>query len=174
MRSSLTMDRVGTPSIAIAIAVAVVAAGCMNVSTRRHGDAYTSDGPAPGYSGAAGPADFASILNRDWIFVEIAGFDGPLPSPPPIAGFILTPQNRMMRGTTACNAMSSGYELEEPGGQIRFTKLRNNRFLCDRIAADTEEAVLQAMIAADSFQVSGDTLVLYKRGEFVARLRSPD
>ena len=80
----------------------------------------------------------------------------------------------MMRGTTACNAMSSGFELDEHAGRIRFTKLRNNRFLCDRVAADTEEAVLEAMIAADSYQASGDTLVLYRQGAFVARLRSPD
>lgn len=158
------------PIMAVAV-LAVLAGGCSSASMHARGraaaEADVAEAMTPRIEGAG-------ILGRDWVFVEIAGFEGPLPSPPPIAGFIMTAEGGHVRGTTACNTLSAGYDLDANAGRLRFVKLRNARMLCDRVAADTEEAVLEALIRTDSFQVSGDTLVLYAKGEFVARLTSPD
>ncbi|MFN2426565.1 MAG: META domain-containing protein [Candidatus Binatia bacterium] len=114
-----------------------------------------------------------SPLGRDWIFTQVDGFDGPLPSPPPVAGFIMTREGRRLTGTTACNRMGSAYELDPSVGRLRFVDLRNTRMLCDRIAADTEEAVLEAMIATDAFRIVDGRLELLSNGKVVAHLISP-
>jgi heat shock protein HslJ len=116
----------------------------------------------------------ASVLERDWVFVEIDGYDGELPSPPPAAGFIVTSEGSRVTGTTACNRLGSGYQLDTDSGTLRFTSLRNTRMMCDRVAADTEEAVLAAMIATDGYRLSGNTLELLSKGRVVARLTSAD
>jgi heat shock protein HslJ len=118
--------------------------------------------------------DPAALYGRDWIFFELPGFDVPLPSPPPVAGFNITIEGGRVSGTTACNVLSASYDIDERAGRIRFTSLRHNRELCDRIAADTEEAVLWAMIATDAYRVDGDRLVLFSKGKVVARLKTLD
>jgi heat shock protein HslJ len=114
----------------------------------------------------------ASPVGIDWVFVQVEGYAGHLPSPPPVAGFIMTPQGGILTGTTACNRMSSGYQLDVPGGHLRFTNLRNTRMLCDRVASDTEEAVLQAMIATDGFRIENGMLELTSHGHVIARLKA--
>lgn len=128
--------------------------------------ASTTVAPQPGES---------AVIGRDWVFVEIAGFDGPLPSPPPIAGFILTRDgNDRLTGTTACNRMGAGFELDPAAGRLRFVELRNTRMMCDRVAADTEYAVLQAMIATDSYRVVDGRLELWGGGSRQAVLAPPE
>jgi len=114
-----------------------------------------------------------SPLGRDWMFVEVDGFDGTLPSPPPVAGFIMTREAQRLTGTTGCNRMGSGYELDVHAGTLRFTKLNNTRMMCDRVAADTEEAVLNAMIVTDSYRIVDGKLELLSKGKVVARLTAP-
>lgn len=120
--------------------------------------------------GMATTGDELTVLGVDWVFVELDGYGGPLPSPPPLAGFIMTSDAGLLTGTTGCNRMSSGYELDTVAGTLRFTKLRNTRMMCDRVAADTEEAVLEAMIATDAFRIAGGRLELISKGRVVARL----
>ena len=50
----------------------------------------TGGAPAPEAHGPSTSGDAAGIFGRDWIFFELDGYDGPLPSPPPIAGFNMT------------------------------------------------------------------------------------
>jgi heat shock protein HslJ len=135
-----------------------------------------TDGAAA-YAGHGAPvatADAAGLFGRDWIFFELDGYDGPLPSPPPIAGFNITREGTRVTGTTACNRLGAGYEIDEHAGRLRFTSLRNTRMLCDRVASDTEEAVLSAMIATDAYELDGDRLVLLSKGRVVARLKTLD
>jgi heat shock protein HslJ len=124
---------------------------------------------------ASAPAgESAGLFSRDWIFFELDGYDGPLPSPPPIAGFNITREGQRVTGTTACNRLGAGYEIDEHAGRLRFTSLRNTRMMCDRVAADTEEAVLAAMIATDAYELDGDRLVLLSKGRVIARLKTLD
>jgi len=123
---------------------------------------------------AASPAeDPPSPLGKDWIFTRVEGFTGTLPSPPPVAGFIMTGEGQRLTGSTACNRMGSGYELNVYDGTLRFTKLTNTRMMCDRIAADTEQAVLDAMLATDAFRIVDGKLELLSKGRMVARLSAP-
>lgn len=128
---------------------------------------------APATTALATTEEPPSPLGKDWIFVEVDGFDGKLPSPPPVAGFIMTREAQRLTGTTACNRMGSGYELNAYDGTLRFTKLNNTRMMCDRVAADTEQAVLNAMIATDAYRIVDGKLELLSKGKVVARLIAP-
>jgi len=140
---------------------------------------YTADGPAVSVNearrgGAPPPSEeIPTPVGRDWIFTWLDDFKGPLPSPPPVAGFIMTKEGGRLTGTTACNRMGSGYVLDIDDGTLRFTGLTNTRMMCDRVAADTEEAVLEAMIETDSYRLDGNTLELLSEGEVEARLTAP-
>ena len=116
----------------------------------------------------------SGLFGRDWIFVQVEGYDGPLPSPPPVAGFNITREGQRVTGTTACNSLIAGYEIDEQASRLRFTSLRNARALCDRVASDTEVAVLAAMIATDSYRLDGARLELFSGGRLIARLTTPD
>lgn len=152
----------------------VTSAGPPNEAARVDRDAETVTTTETVHEVVETGGDPAALYGRDWIFFEIPGFDVPLPSPPPIAGFNITIEGGRVSGTTACNVLSASYDIDERAGRIRFTSLRHNRELCDRIAADTEEAVLTAMIATDAYRVDGDRLVLFSKGRVVARLKTLD
>jgi heat shock protein HslJ len=163
-RASLQRIRAGS-AVALCVAASI---GCAAARSANEVGLAPEPGAATRSEAAAAPSDFFGI---DWVFVAIAGFDGPLPSPPPVAGFNATVEARRMTGTTACNRMSSGYEIDFETGRLRFTNLRNTRMLCDRVAADTQEEVLQALIATDSFRIAGGHLELYGKGRLLARLQ---
>jgi heat shock protein HslJ len=159
-----------------AIVVALILAGCATAHSPEPLGAPAVDarGDAPGAAASAPAGEPAGLFSRDWIFFELDGYDGPLPSPPPIAGFNITREGRRVTGTTACNRLGAGYEIDEHAGRLRFTSLRNTRMMCDRVAADTEEAVLAAMIATDAYELDGDRLVLFSKGRVIARLKTLD
>lgn len=115
----------------------------------------------------------ATILGRDWVFTWVEGYDGELPGPPPLPGFILTAEGGRMTGVTGCNRMASGYALDEAAGTLGFRLLTNTRMMCNRADAETEQAVLTALIATDAFRLDGNTLELLSKGRPVARLTSP-
>jgi heat shock protein HslJ len=125
-------------------------------------------------TGRVAGTEAPGLFDRDWIFVQVEGYDGPLPSPPPIAGFNITREGQRVTGTTACNRLGAGYEVNQQASMLRFTSIRNTRMLCDRIAADTEEAVLAAMIATDGYRLAGNQLELLSKGRVVARLTTTD
>jgi heat shock protein HslJ len=159
----------------------LVLAGCAASSRTGPGGASTGPAGADAAPAATSPgvgitpeSDAAGLFGRDWIFFEVEGYEGPLPSPPPIAGFNITREGRRVTGTTACNRIGAGYEIDEYSGRLRFTNLRNTRMLCDRVAADTEEAVLAAMIATDAYRLDRDRLVLLSKGRVIARLKTVD
>lgn len=120
-----------------------------------------------------GPADPGAPLATDWIFVWVDGYSGKLPGPPPLAGFIMTKEAGRLTGSTACNRMSAGYRMNRKTGTLRFVNLVNTRMLCDRVASDTEEAVLAAMLATDAFRLTDGKLELWSKGRMVARLTTP-
>ena len=76
-------------------------------------------------------------------------------------------------GTTSCNPMSGSFEISIPSGTLRFKNLVNGSALCAGDNARAEDAVIDAMIATDSFELRGNTLTLLSKGNPVATLTTP-
>jgi heat shock protein HslJ len=178
LRSSRRHSRAARPRTLTIAAIAVCAvAGCA-ISTS---DGFRHPGESVAHSARVTAAhhdgfyeEAPTPIGHDWIFVKVEGYDGPLPSPPPVAGFIMTREGGRVTGTTACNALSAGYRLDEHTHYLRFESLRNRRMLCDRVASDTQEAVLAAMIATDGYRLAGNRLELLSEGRVVAVLLTND
>ncbi len=112
-------------------------------------------------------------LGKQWIFTEVEGFDGTLPPPPTNASFLMARESGRVVGTTSCNPISGSFEISIASGSLRFKNLQNGSALCAGNNARTEEAVIQAMVATDAFELSGSTLSLISKGNVVARLTTP-
>ncbi len=171
--SAAALPEVARPGVAASDVEAPAGVAASDVKAPAGVAASDAAAHAPPYVVTAG-GDDAGLFGRDWIFVQLDGYDGPLPSPPPVAGFNITREGHRVTGTTACNRLGAGYEIDEHAGLLRFTSLRNTRMMCDRVAADTEEAVLAAMIATDAYRLDGGRLDLFAKGRIVARLTTPD
>lgn len=166
MARPIVMQRSSSLLLLVVLAMSTVLGACSagRPATARHASTETS-------SASTASGDESAVLGRDWIFVEVAGFDGSLPSPPPVAGFILTRAgNDRLTGTTACNRLGGSFDLDAATQRLRFIDLRNTRMMCDRVAADTEYAVLQAMIATDSYRLANGRLELWGDGRRLAVL----
>jgi heat shock protein HslJ len=131
----------------------------------------TSQGMPQGTMAAV--SDPNSILGKQWDFTWIDGFDGVLPAPLPGAGFAMTQQSGRLVGVTGCNSMSSAFKIDPVAGTLSFQNLNNTQRMCGGAASDTEDAVIDAMIATDSFVLTGKTLELRSKGKPVARLTTP-
>lgn len=114
-----------------------------------------------------------SPLGRDWVFTMLDGYDGPLPGPPPQPGFTLVSEDRRMAGSTGCNRMMAAYDIGLDSGTLEFRNLSNTRKMCPRVAADTEQAVISALVATDGWRLVGNDLELLSGGKVVARLSAP-
>lgn len=112
----------------------------------------------------------SSPLGIAWTFVSIPGLDSPIPGPPSQPGFVLSKQGGRMVGTTSCNPMSSVYTLDLVGGALKFTLLTNGNAMCPEEQANTENAVVDALIATDGFRMSEGHLALLSKGAVVATL----
>lgn len=114
-----------------------------------------------------------SPLGRDWVFTMLDGYEGPLPGPPPQPGLTLVSEDRRMAGSTGCNRMMAAYDIGLSSGTLKFRNLSNTRKMCPRAAADTEQAVITALVATDGWRLVGDELQLLSGGKVVARLSPP-
>lgn len=114
-----------------------------------------------------------TILGKQWVFVSVDGYDGELPGPPTQAGLLLSRGNGRMIGNTSCNAMSSAFVSDSYAGTIRFTNITNGSAMCSSQAADTEDAIVNVLMAVDGFRLHDKTLGLLSKGGVVATLVTP-
>jgi len=114
-----------------------------------------------------------SPLGKQWVFTEIAGFEGTLPPPPTNASILMTRESGRVVGTTSCNPLSGSFEISVVSGTLKFRNLENGSALCAGNNARTEEAVIQAMVTTDAFVLSGNSLSLLSKGNVVAKLTTP-
>jgi len=114
-----------------------------------------------------------TALGKQWVFTSVDGFDGDLPGPPTQAGLFLSRGNGRMIGNTSCNAMSAAFDIDVYAGTLRFRNVTNGSAMCSRQASDTEDAVVNALLATDSFRLDGKTLTLSSKGSVVAELVTP-
>jgi heat shock protein HslJ len=112
-------------------------------------------------------------LGKQWIFTAVDGFAGTLPAPPTNASFLMARESGRVIGTTSCNPISGSFEISVPAGRLEFKNLENGSALCAGNNARTEEAVIDAMVATDSFMLSGNSLSLISKGHVVATLTTP-
>jgi len=126
--------------------------------------------PSPDALTDAGPN---TPLGKQWIFTQVNGFDGTLPGPPKNASMLMSRGNGKMAGTTSCNAMSASFEINMVTASLRFRNIVNGQAMCGQPNVDVEDAVLNALIATDSFVLDGKTLTLKSKGNQVAELTTP-
>jgi heat shock protein HslJ len=112
-------------------------------------------------------------LGKQWVFTEIYGFEGTLPPAPTNASFLLARESGRVVGTTSCNPISGSFEISVASGRLKFKNLENGSALCAGNNARTEDAMIQAMVATDSFLLSGNSLSLLSKGNVVAKLTTP-
>jgi hypothetical protein len=111
-----------------------------------------------------------SPLNTDWIFVQIPGFSGNLAGLVPLPGFYMTKYGNTLRGNTSCNPMLCGFNLDVVAGTLNFTNLVDADNFCQRANSDADEAIINAMLATDGFQIVSGKLQLMSKGTAVAIL----
>jgi heat shock protein HslJ len=114
-----------------------------------------------------------TVLGKQWVFTREDGFAGELPGPPTQAGLFLSRGNGRMIGNTSCNAMSAAFDIDAYAGTLKFRNVTNGSAMCSRQASDTEGAVVDALVATDSFRLDGKTLTLSSKGRVVAELVTP-
>jgi heat shock protein HslJ len=128
---------------------------------------------SPPSSRALSDAGPNTPLGKQWIFTEVHGFEGTLPPPPTNASFLMARESGRVIGTTSCNPISGSFDISIVSGSLRFRNLENGSALCAGTNARTEEAVIQAMVATDSFRLDGNSLTLLSEGAVVATLTTP-
>lgn len=126
--------------------------------------------PSPGALTDAGPN---TALGKQWAFTKVDGFDQALPGPPTQAGMFLSRGNGRMIGNTSCNDMSAVFVIDPYAGTLKFSNITNGSAMCSSQAADTEDAIIDALMATDSFRMDGKTLTLLSKGNEVAQLVTP-
>lgn len=161
-------------AVMLAAAALLGACGPMTASNQASPAGGQPAGVAAGSgSASAQPGAASSPVGIDWIFISIAGYKGEMPSGPPVAGFIMTTEGKRVAGSTGCNRMTAGFEMDVAAASLKFTLLANTRAMCDVVSAGVEESVLDAMIATAGFRIDDGRLVLLSAaGKPVARLVS--
>lgn len=124
-------------------------------------------------AGALTDAGANTILGKQWVFTQVAGYDGILPGPPTQAGFMLSRGNGRMVGSTSCNPMSAAFTSDPVSGRLSFSNLTNGSALCPRQNSDTEDAVTDMLLTVDSYKLDGSTLTLYSKGSVAAVMGTP-
>lgn len=72
---------------------------------------------------------------------------------------ILKQENNKLIGNGGCNALTGIYSIA-PQDRISFTNIRSTEMACD--ALKTEQELIHALQATDSYLLKDDTLLLYK------------
>ena len=120
--------------------------------------------------GAVTDAGANTALGKLWVFTQVNGFDAALPPAPTNATLLMTRQSGRMTGTTSCNRMSAAFEIDMVAATLRFSNIVNGQAMCGEPNADVEDAVVNALMATDSFLLDGKTLTLKSKGNQVAQL----
>lgn len=100
-----------------------------------------------------------NITNRYWKLIEVNGqavAEGSTQKEPYIQ--LSTEENRL-QGTGGCNGLGGTYELKEPN-RISFSQLIGTLMACENM--EVENALKRALESADSYDVQGDTLQLFR------------
>lgn len=99
----------------------------------------------------------ASLAGTEWR-LEAVGDRPALPQPQATLAF---PEPGRVAGSTSCNRFFGSVAIE--GTSIRFGQLGSTRMACIGPAGEQERRVLQALTAAQRYELRGDTLVIHSR-----------
>lgn len=125
------------------IAMVMVVIGCANVN--------------PHNSANVAQAKDEKITERYWKLVELRG------QPVTAQGarephIILKDKDMRVAGSGGCNSLMGGYELTAPN-RIAFSKVASTMMACAQ-GMETEQGLFEVLETADSYTVTGDTMVL--------------
>ena len=112
-------------------------------------------------------------LGKQWVFTQVDGFDGVLPGPPKNASFLMSRESGRVVGTTSCNPLTAAFEINIVTASLKFSTILNGNAMCGQPNSDVEDAVIDALIATDSFLMDGKTLTLISKGNTIATLTTP-
>ena len=112
-------------------------------------------------------------LGKQWIFVSVAGYDAELPGPPKPPSILMSRESGRVVGSTSCNPLAAAFEISIASGTLHFRNIRTGSAMCSSVAADAEDAVVDAMAKTDAFRLDGNRLMLLSRGSEVAELTTP-
>ncbi|MGI9529832.1 MAG: META domain-containing protein [Acidimicrobiia bacterium] len=100
--------------------------------------------------------DSGDIENRAWVVTELGGEGAP------IEGTVLTArfEDGTVSGTAGCNSYFAGYTTD--GNTLEIGPAGSTLMFCEQPEGtmDQEQAYLALLQSADTFEVSGDSLVL--------------
>lgn len=105
------------------------------------------------------------LENTRWKLIEVNG--QPVTTAPDEreAHIRLNPADKTLQAVGGCNGLGGNYEIT--GKQIRFKQIIGTMMACP--ALPTEQAMIKALEAANSFKIQGDKLELYAGAKLLAR-----
>jgi heat shock protein HslJ len=106
--------------------------------------------------------------NQRWVLVELKGVPVQQSESRRDAYIGFEVADKRFTGNGGCNQISGNYTLDK--NDIRFTEVVSTKMSCSDI--EFENAFLSALSSIDGYEVRGNDLLLKRKQEVMARLRS--
>jgi uncharacterized lipoprotein YbaY/heat shock protein HslJ len=120
--------------------------------------------------GCSGPASTAQLENTYWKVMTLNGKRVVTPDGAREIHFVLTSENRRMRGFGGCNGLSGGYEID--GDRIKFINIARTLMACTHDMV-TETEFHEMFPRATGWKVTGEVLQLTDAtGDVIAAFES--
>ncbi len=100
-----------------------------------------------------------NLTNKYWKLIELQGKPVKTVEGQREIHFILKPENQRIGGFAGCNNLNGTYEIQ-PANRIKFSKIATTMKAC--IDMTQEKDFLKILEMADSYNLSKDTLKLYR------------
>ena len=107
--------------------------------------------------GCSGPTSTAQLENTYWRIMTLNGKSVPSHDGAREVHFVLTRENRRMRGFGGCNSMGGGYELK--GESIKFIDIARTLMACNQ-GMDTERELHEMYPRVAGWKIKGEVLQL--------------
>lgn len=111
----------------------------------------------------------ATLENTYWKLVELEGEPTIVLPNLREAHFVLTVEERKVRGSGGCNRLMGSYETS--GNRLSFGPLATTRKMCFGIM-EQEQAFFEALGSTTHYQIRGDTMQLFAEERLLARFEA--
>ena len=136
--------------------------GADSSKTTPSGDSTTANTPsaAPASGTTDSSAAAAPIMEKYWKLIEVYGKPVKVDSTFFKEAYVLfKAKDKQVVGNGGCNGFGAAYELKDGNG-IAITNLISTQMACP--ALEIENEFTKALLAADNYNIVGDTLILNK------------
>ncbi|WP_294199793.1 META domain-containing protein [uncultured Chryseobacterium sp.] len=114
----------------------------------------------PGTKASSDTTTDTDITGKTWRLIEINSQPIMLVNPKANPFFKLNRADMRYTGHGGCNGVGGTFEIKPNVMRIKFNQGMSTMIACDDLA--TERAFTQALLAADNYSISGNTLTLNK------------